>query len=239
MEIKLVDVFVCALPTNRSRVALNALLVNVSDEKQKRIQQFYHLDDAYRTLIGDLLIGSIFYKRTGIHTKDVAIKKNAYGKPFFPEYPFIQYNISHSGDYVVCVVHEHPVGIDVEKVQPFDLQLAKQLFTTMEYGDILCAENRSHACYDIWTIKESYVKALGKGLAIPLNSFQVRKTNRNEIELFDIHAKKRIKEFVCKQYRIDEDYKLTVCAYCAETNHIIPKAYRVSFNSLCDEVMTS
>lgn len=236
---KLVDVLVCALPTNRSRSSLNTLLGNVNDEKQKRIQQFYHLDDAYRTLIGEFLINSIFYKLTGTHVKDVAIEKNAYGKTFFPEYPSIQYNISHSGDYIVCAVHEQPVGIDIEKIQSFDLQLAKQLFTAREYEDILCAENRNHACYDIWTIKESYVKALGKGLTIPLNSFQVRKRITGEIELFDIHAKNRIKEFVCKQYRIDEDYKLTVCAYCAGMNHIILKVYRVSFSILCDEVMTS
>lgn len=72
-------------------------------------------------------------------------------------------------------MHDQQVGIDVEEVRVFDLCMAKQLFTEFEYWEILAAENKSLACFDIWTMKESYVKALGKGLAIPLDSFRVKK----------------------------------------------------------------
>ncbi|MDY0393211.1 hypothetical protein RWE15_00630 [Virgibacillus halophilus] len=112
----------------KSQAELEMLSERVPDERQKRIRQFFHLEDAYRAMIGDLLLNHVLQEKTGTGLKDTVIEKNVYGKPFLYDYPAFQYNISHSGKYVVCALHDQPVGIDVEKVQSFDLRIAKHLF---------------------------------------------------------------------------------------------------------------
>lgn len=233
----LVEVFICRLPEEKSQSELTSLLTYVSDEIQKRILQFFHLADAYRTLIGELLIKHVLYKRKEKRVKDITIGKNAYGKPYFPDYPSIQFNISHSGDLIVCAVNDQQVGIDVEKVKAFDLCMAKQLFTEFEYWEILAAENKSLACYDYWTMKESYVKALGKGLAIPLDSFRVKKTKMDQAVIIDMDRNEEIKGFMLKQFTIAKDYKLAVCAHGATEYNFCKYPDQISFDHLCNDVM--
>ncbi|GIN72147.1 4'-phosphopantetheinyl transferase [Bacillus sp. J14TS2] len=232
----MVEVYICKLPEKTSQEELKVLLAQASYDRQKRIRQFFHLEDAYRTIIGDLLLDNVLKERTGARLKDITVEKNAYGKPFLPNYPHIQYNISHSGNYVVCAVHNQHVGIDVEKVQVFDLCMAKQLFTAFEYRDILNSKNRILACYEIWTLKESYVKALGKGLAIPLHSFRVRKSDNNEIEVVDMDKNEKVLDYMYKQYTLDTDYKLAVCAQDAEKSDFVEYPCEVRFDILSERV---
>lgn len=234
---RVVEVYICQLPEEKSQSELTSMLAYVSGERQKRIMQFFHLADAYRTLVGELLIKHVLYKQSGKRAKDITIEKNAYGKPYFPDYPSIQFNISHSGDFVVCAVHDQQVGIDVEEVRVFDLCMAKQLFTEFEYWEILAAENKSLACFDIWTMKESYVKALGKGLAIPLDSFRVKKTKMDQAVIIDMDRNEEIKGFMLKQFTIAKDYKLAVCAHGASEYNFCKYPDQISFHHLCNDVM--
>ncbi|MEN1969325.1 4'-phosphopantetheinyl transferase superfamily protein [Lentibacillus sp. N15] len=211
----MVEVYVCQLPERKNRAMLLSLLAYTSTERQNYMLQFYHIEDAYRAIIGDLLLDHVLYKRLGVRLKEVAVDKNAYGKPFFPDYPFIKYNISHSGDYIACAIHSQRVGIDIEKVKLFDLRMAKQLFSASEYCAICHATNKNLACYNLWTLKESYIKMLGKGLAIPLDSFQMIKSSENEIKVIDMNKKKEVKDSICIQYPIAADYQLAVCAHGA------------------------
>lgn len=211
------------------------LSTRVSDERQKRIRQFFHLEDAYRTMIGDFLLDHVLKKRIGTRLKDITVEKNAYGKPVLPDYPYLQFNVSHSGNYVVCAVHDQLVGIDVEKVQSFDLRLAKHLFTGFEYRDILDSKNRNRTFFEIWTLKESYIKALGKGLAIPLHSFRVRSTGNNQMEIFDMDKNEKVNDFICKQYTISDDYKLAVCAKTVRKNDFVKYPSEIHFDKLCEK----
>jgi 4'-phosphopantetheinyl transferase len=104
------------------------------------------------------------------------------------------------------------VGIDVEELAPIEFKIANDFFSLKEFAYIKQKPvvERNRAFYDIWTLKESYVKALGYGLSKALNSFTV--------ELYD-NGKAKVKEtygyspvFLC-QYDIHQDYRLSVCAF--------------------------
>lgn len=228
-----VEVYICQLPKEKSQAKLGELLLKVPKERQKHIRRFYHLDDAYRTIIGDYLLDHVLKQRTGKTLKDITLKRNAYGKPYLPDYPFIQFNISHSGKYVVCAVHNQDVGIDIEEIQTFDLLLAKQLFTVDEYQMILNSNDRNHACYEIWTMKESYTKAIGKGLVIPLDAICIRKHVGNLMEVVSSDEKELVTNFICKQYAIHTDYKLTVCARMTGENMFHEHPTEMNFDQLC------
>ena len=64
----------------------------------------------------------------------------------------------------------------MELIEKIDLNVAKRFFSETEY-DFLSGKNteeeKTVSFYRIWTLKESYVKALGEGLSIPLNAFDI------------------------------------------------------------------
>ena len=81
----------------------------------------------------------------------------------------IDFNLSHSGDRVMCVISDRRVGCDVEKVKENN-GVAKRFFTETEAG--LSADD-PQMFTRIWTLKESFIKTTGEGLRRPLGSFEI------------------------------------------------------------------
>lgn len=123
------------------------------------------------------------------------------GKLFVPDIPFYV-NLSHSEDYAVCAVSDREVGVDIQKHKETSESLAARFFTVDEYMYIKSAPDFSSAFYDIWTRKESLIKAAGKGLAIPLSGFSALK---NTVVLDG-------KAYSFRKYKIkDSAYSLCAC----------------------------
>lgn len=93
-----------------------------------------------------------------------------YGKPYFA-HKSTQFNLSHSGDIAILATSACTVGADVEKCTQENLPLAKKVFTAREREwmeqDPVARFTR------LWTLKESVMKALGKGLQLAPESFEV------------------------------------------------------------------
>lgn len=87
----------------------------------------------------------------------------------------IDFNISHSGNLAVCAVGPVTVrlGIDVEKVDAIDLAPFGSYMTAGEWRRIESAGDRHRAFFTYWTIKESVMKADGRGMDIPLENIDV------------------------------------------------------------------
>lgn len=236
----LIELYLCELPKERNQIVLEKLLPHMSYEKQERIKKIVKINDAYRTLLGELLVRFALYKRYGSVPEQLEFDKNFYGKPFLCQYPFFHYNVSHSGDWVACVVHNKRIGVDIEKILPFDWQMAKGFFTRGEYWDLLnTKKERNTFFYDIWTLKESYVKAQGRGLSIPLNSFSVRKHTSDRITLTDMKTGKVITDFTCKQYKLNNQYRLSVCVNHDNKNHFAKLPFLVTFHKICNDLKIS
>ena len=92
--------------------------------------------------------------------------------------PDIRFNCSHSNGVALLVfARDMPVGVDLERVRPMPEveDVARRFFSPHEYCALvkMPPEDRLAAFYECWTRKEAVVKALGHGLAMPLNSFTV------------------------------------------------------------------
>lgn len=85
----------------------------------------------------------------------------------------IQFNLSHSGPYAACVLSDVPVGLDLQVKSPCKDALLRRCFCRAEQEYIDSSPDRDEAFSEIWTQKESYLKALGLGLRKPMNSFSV------------------------------------------------------------------
>lgn len=105
------------------------LLVYVPPNKRAKINKFHQFEDKLRSLIADLLSRVVMCRLMYITNRNFTSKLNvtSYGKPYL-EGSSLHYNLSHSGVWVVLVVDHEPVGIDIEKKQTIDLDIASGFF---------------------------------------------------------------------------------------------------------------
>lgn len=202
----------------------NTLLSFVSMEKRKKINNFIRKEDADRALVGDILARQAIIENFKIQNNNISFYHNAYGKPYLMHNPSIYFNISHSGDWVVCSINHHEIGIDVEKIVDIDLDIAKSFFSEREYNDLMKKDSleKKDYFYVLWTLKESYIKACGKGLSLDLRSFSIGIEKNNII----LENKNDFRKYFFKQYDIDKNYKLSVCT----SKYTFPK--EITFKTL-------
>ncbi len=112
--------------------------------------------------------------KAGIHlwnsSAPLSVHFGAHGKPSLPAAPHWHIGVSHSGDYIAVVLSPKPIGIDIEHIGSKQyMPIAQRFFATQEvdYLQSLPIEKQREIFYQLWTLKESYVKALGKGLKLP------------------------------------------------------------------------
>lgn len=100
------------------------------------------------------------------------ILKGEHGKPYLKDFPHIHYNISHTDGLVACAIGDRQVGIDVERIRPFRQNILKKVFSEAERHRMeeIPESERSQYFFRIWTLKESYLKAAGLGITVPLTT---------------------------------------------------------------------
>lgn len=91
-------------------------------------------------------------------------------KPFISGHPEIHYNISHCAGLVVLAFSDGPVGVDAEKIRPVKDSLIRRVLTESEQTFLYKMEPRDEWFTRFWTLKESYLKYTGDGLAGSLTS---------------------------------------------------------------------
>ena len=171
----------------------------VSLEKREKAARLRSRQGAVNLLMGEALARNAVCGRAGLPYEELAISSNRYGKPYPVNAPGVYFNISHTGDLVVCAVSCGEVGVDVELVNRADMSVAKRFFSSDEYEYVISGGEISEIAFcEIWTKKESYVKWEGKGLSTQLNSFSVLEIGRVGRPVF--HA-----------VRIREDVRCHVC----------------------------
>ena len=87
----------------------------------------------------------------------------AAGKPCLADRPDVQFNLSHTGDWVFCAVSDGAVGLDAETVHPIGERVIRRCFSAEEQAWLRQAP--ADAVIRLWTRKEAYGKLTGAGLA--------------------------------------------------------------------------
>lgn len=173
----------------------------LSDRRIEKVERLKQPLKKAQSIGAELLLKYAVNKETGENgIVNWDIDKN--GKLFLPEHDGLYVNLSHSRNYSVCAVHDNHIGVDIQYCRECDMRMAERFFTTDEALFINSHANKNNAFFEVWTKKESFVKAVGKGLTIPLNSFSVLS---DSIEYEG-------KQYKFKEYSVsDSGYKLFVC----------------------------
>jgi 4'-phosphopantetheinyl transferase len=185
------------------------LLRYISKEEADKLMKFRKIDDRKRGLISEILARYFICDMLKVKNSEIILSTNKYGKPFVKNYSQIEYNISHSNEFIVCAIGNQPVGIDIEQISNIDLILSKKVFSVQEYEAFRKIGNskKREYFYLLWTLKESFIKAKGFGLYMPLNSFNINIVNEN-----NIYCLYEDNKYYFKEYKLDPCYKLSVCS---------------------------
>lgn len=150
-------------------------------------QKFYFARDQRRYLMTRALLRTVLSRYAPIAPRDWTFQTNPYGRPHISnkqsEAAKISFNISHTNSLIVIgVTHTLTLGVDTENHQATRSTIGiTQYFSTEEASalDRLPEDRRQQRFYEYWTLKESYIKARGMGLSIPLDSFSFTFQNNN------------------------------------------------------------
>jgi 4'-phosphopantetheinyl transferase len=159
--------------------ALQAIYALLSPQEQERMTCLRRTRDQTLFVLARGLMRTVLASYLDCKCHEVRFAANAYGKPILyadARHPPLQFNLTHSrGAAALAVSRDREVGIDVEERQrPVEyLALAQRFFAAAEARHLqeLREEQRGDAFFAIWTLKEAFVKGIGRGLSFPLDAF--------------------------------------------------------------------
>lgn len=150
----------------------------LDDDELLRAGRFRFERDRRRFVARRAFLRRILAGYAGVAPVSIRYRRSDAGKPELLDSQGLAFSTSHAdGLAIVAVATQGEVGVDVERVRPVAEahDLARRLFTDRESEHLgsLPAAMVSEAFLRLWTRKEAYVKALGRGLSMPLDGFEV------------------------------------------------------------------
>lgn len=148
---------------------------SVSAERKEKVSRYRFLKDRVLSIGAEVLLRKALTD-CGITLPEIRYGFETGGKPFIKGLAGFNFNISHSEEIVMVAVSENEIGCDIEKVTETDLDIAKKFFFREEYENIAAvtaSEERNELFFRYWTLKESFMKATGLGMRLPLDSFSI------------------------------------------------------------------
>ncbi|WP_433946004.1 4'-phosphopantetheinyl transferase family protein [Paenibacillus sp. SN-8-1] len=191
---------------------LDSILAGLPEERRSKLLRFRFLPDMLRGITGDLLMRAVLAEMLDCTPGELKFGESLYGKPILLGYDQnIGFNVSHSGDWVVLAAGSSgKIGVDIERINATDLGVARQFYTEDEYSSIMKQHSHEQSLlqfFRIWTAKESYIKAIGKGLSVPLDSFStVEGDDMAQMQLIGS------KVWYFRTFSLEDGYVVTSCA---------------------------
>lgn len=207
----MIKVFVLYLEEDEYSPDFQDMLLQFLPEAGKiRVRDRLNNTSKLQTVAGELLARYSIGQYLGNPGQEISLVFGKKGKPHIGNLQDVHYNISHSGNYVVCAVASSEIGIDVERIRKVNLRIAERFFSSSEIHDLMALgeEERMHYFITLWTIKESYLKAIGRGLTQHLNSFTICKKNNS----YRLTGNAEAEGYGIETHQLSHDFMMAVCA---------------------------
>lgn len=160
---------------------LNALWKHLSHDERAKAERFHFQKDRNEFVLARGVLRQLISYYIKVPAHRLSFQYTAYAKPYLSEEfcsSRLKFNVSHShGIILLAFTIGRELGIDVEQMRAdfATEEIARNFFSTHEVSTLqsLPETLRVEAFYNAWTRKEAFIKAIGEGLSIPLNKFDV------------------------------------------------------------------
>lgn len=194
----------------------------LTDEERSKEFRFYFPDDQRRYLVTRAMVRTILSRYLAVAPVDWRFSNNRYGRPEIAnmrrEDCGVCFNISHTRGLIALAVTQHrELGVDVENVRTRDvsIEIADRFFARAEVAELATVprERQQDRFFEYWTFKESYIKARGMGLSIPLGQFSFHYPHERAVHIeIQPQLGDDANRWSFWQYRPTPEYLLAVCA---------------------------
>lgn len=166
-------------PEHAGDTALAGVAHLLTADERARAARYLRAADRARSIVARTLLRLTLSRYAPVGPADWRFVENRYGRPELAEVPAgaegLRFNVSHTDGLVaVAVTRGRDVGVDVEYVErTLSHAIPERFFSPVEVADLRRhpVDDQHRVFFDYWTLKESYIKARGMGLALPLHDF--------------------------------------------------------------------
>jgi 4'-phosphopantetheinyl transferase len=153
----------------------------LSPDERRRAGKYHFEKDRKQFINARAALREILSRYLDITPNQVEFSCNRYGKPelkIAKSGDFPGFSFSRSREIALCAVtRKRRIGVDIEFIneEPANLEIAERFFSPSEIAALknIPETLQSAAFYSVWTRKEAFIKAVGKGLSYPLQNFSV------------------------------------------------------------------
>jgi 4'-phosphopantetheinyl transferase len=194
----------------------------LSEEERRHEQRFFFADDRKRYLVTRAMVRTVLSRYAPVAPEAWLFSANGYGRPEIANaheaVRGLRFNISHTrGLIALGVVGHRALGVDVENIatRQVSLGIADRFFSPAEVAELSSTpiERQQDRFFEYWTFKESYIKARGMGLSIPLDKFSFRYPHERAVDLsIQPELEDDADRWSFWQYRPTSEHLLAICA---------------------------
>lgn len=187
----------------------------VSDGRREKAARLRFEKDKRLSVGAELLLRHAL-RPAGV--EELSFAYGEYEKPYLPERD-LHFNLSHSGEWVLCAVGGCELGCDIERLAPVNLKIARRFFSPVEYEDIAAAptpQEQQERFFRYWTLKESFMKATGLGLRLPMNEFAILRG-----ETITVRQSVDARDYVFREYSDIAGYACALCTTGQEPENTV------------------
>ena len=195
-------------------------LLNQNEKEQQ--SRFYFAKDRLRYLVTRALARTVLSRYASIDPREWIFSTNAYGCPEIANEQMreerLWFNISHTHSLIVLgVTKGRALGVDVEnwRARDVSIDIADRFFSPAEvkalYG--VPPHQQQYRFFEYWTFKESYIKARGMGLSLPLDKFSFHYAHHRAVEIaIDPELSDDAARWQFWQFQPRPEYLVAICA---------------------------
>jgi 4'-phosphopantetheinyl transferase len=228
------EVHVWYQPSDSATAALSEDAVLSAEERTGR-DQLHFLADRRDFALGHDLLRRSLSRYTAVLPHEWQFVKGLNGKPSVRG-GALSFNLSHTRGLVACSIARFmAVGIDVERVDRIiDIEtIARHVFSASEAATLVSARTNARTRFiELWTLKEAFVKAVGVGLTLPLDSFSFDLDEDEQYVGFVSPPGFDASEWQFVLYAPRPDARLAVAAHAAAKEPIRWQAHKVQPSGL-------
>jgi len=213
-----VQVYVC--PVSRvpqDHMVLSHYLGFLSSAEKLRYDQ-YHPKAARLFLISRVLVKTVLADKLGISPHEVNLLLHPNGKPFVQGSKAVYFNLTHSADIIIlAVTEEGEIGVDIEKVdREFEWMRVDSVLDLSEIEwikekELTDSSSVFQRFFQIWTLKESYIKCTGEGMSRHLKKLNFHVLPEHIQFLDSTNDVQKTGEYYFESYIYESNFIFSIC----------------------------